>query len=397
MKKSKQLLLIIALLFIWELPVIAQQPTDTTYIFRFVPNDDMFYVPWNGNDRSLHQLLNILEKNKKQLQAGQMYISVSSYAASANDILTSERMAYIRNNRIKSELITQGGLTEQMFVTDRAILSSYGKEKLRNVVVVTFPASVEKVAEIAGIEAARRVENYNKERSEKAERERLAIEQTAREKAEAERLAKEQAEREHLAAQEKACKQAETERLAAEREEKERAETERLAAEAAAKAKSHSLSLRANLLRWVTLTPDLGVEWRLNRHVGILVNGSYTSWTWNSNDRRYALWEIAPEARYYIGKEKRGYIGAIYKAGSFNYKLSEIGKQGNLMGGGLTGGYQLKLNKVLNLDFSLALGCLHADYDKYIVIDGIRVRQGKETKNWWGPISAGVTLVWNIF
>lgn len=397
MKKSKQLLLITALLFIWELPVIAQQPTDTTYIFRFVPNDDMFYVPWNGNDRSLHQLLNILEKNKKQLQAGQMYISVSSYAASANDILTSERMAYIRNNRIKSELITQGGLTEQMFVTDRAILSSYGKEKLRNVVVVTFPASVEKVAEIAGIEAARRVENYNKERSGKAERERQFIEQAAREKAEAERLAKEQAEREHLAAQEKARKQAETERPAAEREEKERAETERLAAEAAAKAKAHSLSLRANLLRWVTLTPDLGVEWRLNRHVGILVNGSYTSWTWNSNDRRYALWEIAPEARYYIGKEKRGYIGAIYKAGSFNYKLSEIGKQGNLMGGGLTGGYQLKLNKALNLDFSLALGCLHADYDKYIVIDGIRVRQGKETKNWWGPISAGVTLVWNIF
>lgn len=397
MKKSKQLLLITALLFIWELPVIAQQPTDTTYIFRFVPNDDMFYVPWNGNDRSLHQLLNILEKNKKQLQAGQMYISVSSYAASANDILTSERMAYIRNNRIKSELITQGGLTEQMFVTDRAILSSYGKEKLRNVVVVTFPASVEKVAEIAGIEAARRVENYNKERSGKAERERQFIEQAAREKAEAERLAKEQAEREHLAAQEKARKQAETERLAAEREEKERAETERLAAEAAAKAKAHSLSLRANLLRWGTLTPDLGVEWRLNRHVGILVNGSYTSWTWNSNDHRYALWEIAPEARYYIGKEKRGYIGAIYKAGSFNYKLSEIGKQGNLMGGGLTGGYQLKLNKALNLDFSLALGCLHADYDKYIVIDGIRVRQGKETKNWWGPISAGVTLVWNIF
>ena len=397
MKKSKQLLLITALLFIWELPVIAQQPTDTTYIFRFVPNDDMFYVPWNGNDRSLHQLLNILEKNKKQLQAGQMYISVSSYAASANDILTSERMAYIRNNRIKSELITQGGLTEQMFVTDRAILSSYGKEKLRNVVVVTFPASVEKVAEIAGIEAARRVENYNKERSGKAERERPFIEQAAREKAEAERLAKEQAEREHLAAQEKARKQAETERLAAEREEKERAETERLAAEAAAKAKAHSLSLRANLLRWGTLTPDLGVEWRLNRHVGILVNGSYTSWTWNSNDHRYALWEIAPEARYYIGKEKRGYIGAIYKAGSFNYKLSEIGKQGNLMGGGLTGGYQLKLNKALNLDFSLALGCLHADYDKYIVIDGIRVRQGKETKNWWGPISAGVTLVWNVF
>ena len=31
-------------------PVIAQQKTDTTYTFRFVPQKDMFYVPWNGND-----------------------------------------------------------------------------------------------------------------------------------------------------------------------------------------------------------------------------------------------------------------------------------------------------------------------------------------------------------
>ena len=38
-----------------------------------------------------------------------------------------------------------------------------------------------------------------------------------------------------------------------------------------------------------------------------------------------------------------------------------------------------------------------ADYDKYVVINGVRVRRGSETKNWWGPVSAGVTLVWNIF
>jgi hypothetical protein len=37
--------------------------------------------------------------------------------------------------------------------------------------------------------------------------------------------------------------------------------------------------------------------------------------------RRYALWEVAPEVRWYLGKEKRGYIGAMYKAGQFNYKL----------------------------------------------------------------------------
>ena len=104
-----------------------------------------------------------------------------------------------------------------------------------------------------------------------------------------------------------------------------------------------------------------------------------------------------PEVRRYMGKEKRGYLGAMFKAGEFNYKLSATGKQGDLMGGGITAGYQLRLNKALDLDFNLGLGYLNADYEKYEVIDGVRVRAGKETKNWWGPINAGVTLVWKLF
>jgi hypothetical protein len=48
-------------LFLWLMtvtfPVIAQQKADTTYTFRFVPQKDMFYVPWNGNDTELARLL----------------------------------------------------------------------------------------------------------------------------------------------------------------------------------------------------------------------------------------------------------------------------------------------------------------------------------------------------
>ena len=157
------------------------------------------------------------------------------------------------------------------------------------------------------------------------------------------------------------------------------------------------LALRANLLRWATLTPDLGVEWRICPSWGIAVNGSWTSWSWNDKDRRYALWEVAPEVRYYMGVKKAWYLGAMFKTGQFNYKLSETGKQGDLMGGGITAGYQLRLNKALALDFNLGLGYLNADYEKYEVIDGVRVRHGNETKDWWGPINAGVTLVWELF
>ena len=157
------------------------------------------------------------------------------------------------------------------------------------------------------------------------------------------------------------------------------------------------ISLRANLLRWATLTPDLGVEWRICPSWGIAVNGSWTSWSWNDKDRRYALWEVAPEVRYYMGEKKAWYLGAIFKTGQFNYKLSETGKQGDLMGGGITAGYQLRLNKALALDFNLGLGYLNADYEKYEVINGVRVRRGNETKDWWGPTNAGVTLVWKLF
>ena len=66
-----------------------------------------------------------------------------------------------------------------------------------------------------------------------------------------------------------------------------------------------------------------------------------------------------------MGEKKAWYLGAMFKAGQFNYKLSGTGKQGNLMGGGITAGYQLRLNKALDLDFNLGLGYLNADYEKY--------------------------------
>ena len=206
----------------------------------------------------------------------------------------------------------------------------------------------------------------------------------ARRKAEAERLAAE--------------KRAEQERLAEEQRKAEEARPNTLA-DTPSETKitnDYHLSLRANLLRWATLTPDLGLEWRICPSWGIAVNGSWTSWSWSDKDRRYALWEVAPEVRYYMGEKKAWYLGAMFKAGEFNYKLSETGKQGDLMGGGITAGYRLRLNKALDLDFNLGLGYLNADFEKYEVIDGVRVRRGNETKDWWGPINAGVTLVWKI-
>lgn len=346
--------------------VFAQQKADTTYTFRFVPQKDMFYVPWNGNDTELARLLECIEKNKATILDGKLPLYVDGYCNSLGSETENLATAKIRANRVKSELITRAEIKEENFIT-----RNHATEGDFVTVRLTVPAK-ETAATDADTEARRKAEAERLEAEKRAEQERLAEEQ----------------------------RKAEEARLAAEKAEAEKAAQQNTLADTPSETKitnDYHLSLRANLLRWATLTPDLGVEWRINPSWGILVNGSWTSWTWNDKDRRYALWEVSPEVRYYIGKGKRGYIGAMYKAGQFNYKFSATGRQGDLMGGGIVGGYQLRLNNALALDFNLGIGCVHADYEKYEVIDGVRVRRGTENKNWWGPVNAGVTLVWQFF
>ena len=343
MSRKITFLTLFLLLMTVTFPVIAQQKTDTTYTFRFVPQKDMFYVPWNGNDTELARLLECIENSKATIFDGKLPLLVDGYCNSLGGEAENLTTAKIRANRVKSELITRAKIKEENFIThNHATGGDFVTVRL------TVP-----------------------------------VKETAVTDAEAE-----------------ARRKAEEARLAAEKAEAEKAALQNTLAGTPSETKitnDYHLSLRANLLRWATMTPNLGLEWRICPSCGIAVNGSWTSWTWSDKDRRYALWEVAPEIRYYMGEKKAWYLGAMFKAGQFNYKLSETGKQGDLMGGGITTGYQLRLNKALTLDFNLGMGYLNADFEKYEVIDGVRVRCGNETKNWCGPINAGVTLVWKLF
>ena len=357
-------------LFLWLMtvtfPVIAQQKADTTYTFRFVTQKDMFYVPWNGNDTELARLLECIERNRTDILDGRLPLLVDGYCNSLGSETENLATAKIRANRVKSELIIRAEIKEENFIT-----RNHATEGDFVTVRLTVPVKETAVTD-AEAEARRKAEAERLEAEKRAEQERLAEEQ----------------------------RKAEEARLAAEKAEAEKAAQQNTLADTPSETKitnDHHLSLRANLLRWATLTPDLGLEWRICPSWGIAVNGSWTSWSWSDKDRRYALWEVAPEVRYYMGEKKAWYLGAMFKTGQFNYKFSEAGKQGDLMGGGITAGYQLRLNKALALDFNLGLGYLNADFEKYEVIDGVRVRCGNETKNWCGPINAGVTLVWKLF
>ena len=315
--------------------------SDTKVILHFISDSDIFYSSYMQNRDSLDTLLNIIDDSA----IAPASIQVDGYSHT-------KTLSKIRCNRVKSEMITRIGLKESDFKT-RNFAGKY--DGIANVVVVTVPVSKEKLPQI---ETSTDV----------------------------------QPQQPAPAVSENTAKEPECETPAVENKTN---NTE--VAQPETKASRHNLYLRANLLHWATLTPDLGIEWRIKEKWALLVNASYNSWSWNDKNRRYGLWEIAPELRRYIGTQNRGYLGLMYKAGSFNYKFNTIGKQGDIMGGGITGGYVLPLNRALSLDFSLGVGYLHADYDRYEVIEGVRVRQRNECKDWWGPISAGVTLTWKLF
>ena len=356
---------IVLAVLLFPLTLAAQERPDTVYTFRFVTGKDMFYVPFDGNDTELERLERYVERFRADILAGKIPLRVDGYSSAGGSEADNLAMAKVRSNRVKSELITRRRLTEECFTTRN---HSGGGD------YVTVRIAVPK-------------EDATPRKDERR--------QTGQESREAQRQPAE-AQRETGEARLVAGQVRADGKVGVHPETDVPAEATGTAAEEPAGTDGYTLSLRANLLRWATLTPDLGLEWRISPSWGILINGSWTSWSWNNKDRRYALWEVAPEVRYYIGKERRGYLGAMFKAGGFNYKLSATGRQGDLTGGGITGGYQLRLNKALSMDFNVGIGCLHADYEKYTVSDGVRVRAGKETKNWWGPVNAGVTLVWRI-
>lgn len=158
------------------LPLSAQEKPGTVYTFRFVPDRDIFYVPYNGNDTELARLMQCVEQYRADILSGETPLYVDGHSTAAEDEAENLAMAKIRSNRVKSELIVRLKLTEECFITKNH--SGSGDYVTVRIVI---PADKDE-AEEARLAA------------ERAEQERLAAEQ-----AEQQRIAAEQAEAERIA------------------------------------------------------------------------------------------------------------------------------------------------------------------------------------------------------
>ena len=353
--------------------------------FVFLPENDMFLL--KGNETELERLYALVDAYRTEITTGRMPVYVDGYCASLPTAKENLRTAFVRANRVKSELILQKGLKEADFITNN-YARAYHNDKDMVVVSLRIPAKGE--PDNARTERERR-EQAERERQAQAERERTEQERLAAERAAAERQAAERAERE----------KAEAGRIAREQTEADNMQRHN---EPAVFTKPYCIAVRTNVLYDAMLLPTLGVEWRVNRDLGIRLDGSL-AWWGGSSDKVQKMWLLNPEVRWYLLRDKRFYVGASGNYGQYNmykYPIGSIvskdtGHQGSMWGAGVTVGYQLYLSRHFSVDFNLGLGYTRFDYDTFGITDGVRVYQERDrTKNFWGPTQAGISLVWTI-
>lgn len=175
-------------------------------------------------------------------------------------------------------------------------------------------------------------------------------------------------------------------------------------AKMAANPASYRFAVRTNVLYDAVLLPTLGVEWRVSPDWGVKLDGSL-AWWGGKSDKVQKMWLLNPEVRRYLLRDRRFYVGASGSYGSYNiykYPLGSLfskdtGYQGTMWSAGVTVGYQLCLSRTFSVDFNLGLGYIRSEYDSYGMTDGVRVYKATDqSKNFWGPTQAGISLVWTI-
>ena len=338
----------------------APEKQGTLVTFTFAPGKDVFIL--QSNEAELARLYRLIDEYRSEITAGRMPLYVDGYCASLPTAKENLDVAFVRANRVKSELITHKSLKEADFITKNFSTAWQGHKDMV-VVALRIPAKeTVKQAESATLQPRK-------------EEQAVVVERHPEPKEEM---------------QTEPAATVETEQA--------------VLPKATIPGRPYTLAVRTNLLYDAMLLPTIGVEWRVNSNLGIKLDGSLSWWGGNTG-KVQKMWLLNPEVRWYLLDSKRFYAGVSGSYGEYNiykYPLGNLlkddtGYQGTLWNVGLTVGYQLCLSRQFSVDFNLGLGYTRSEYDSFGMTDKVRVyKERGKTKNFWGPTQAGISLVWTI-
>ena len=172
-------------------------------------------------------------------------------------------------------------------------------------------------------------------------------------------------------------------------------------------------AVKTNLLYDATATFNLGTEFAVGRKWTLDVSGNYNPWTFSEN-RKMKHWFVQPEARWWSCTRFSGhFVGVHAHAGGYNWggmlpwgfnsgrmfgsvenkNIQSHRYQGWFAGAGVSYGYHWVLGNRWGLEATVGVGYVYLDYDKYPCARCGR-KIGSETKHYFGPSKAGISLVY---
>lgn len=174
------------------------------------------------------------------------------------------------------------------------------------------------------------------------------------------------------------------------------------------KAKEHKedntvLALKNNLLYDLALAPNLEIEIPIGRRWSVNAEYKCPWWSMSSKEICYQLLSGGIESRFWLGDRRLRnrltghFVGVYAEGGIYDFQFKGDGYQGKYYGAaGFSYGYSTQVSRHLAFEFSLGIGYLTTEYQKYTPYEESLVWMSSGKYNLIGPTKAKISLVWLI-
>lgn len=145
--------------------------------------------------------------------------------------------------------------------------------------------------------------------------------------------------------------------------------------------------------------PSLEIEYRINKHWSVNLEGTMAWWHNDGRRKYYQLATISPEARYWFksqGARKGHYVGLFVGGGWYDLENGGRGYKGEGEFVGISYGYMFPVGRYFSFEAGLGVGYLNTKYEEYQPIDDHYVYQQTKRLDYLGPLKLKFAWVWHI-
>lgn len=168
---------------------------------------------------------------------------------------------------------------------------------------------------------------------------------------------------------------------------------------------AQKVGLKTNLIADVTTTINLGAEFGIKDKYTLDLYVNYNPWNLG-DDKKFRQLLIQPEFRYWFCEKFNGHFigvhahGGLFNVGGVNMPfglwdgLKTTRYEGELIGAGVSYGYQWVLGKHWNLEANIGAGYAYINYDKYQCKNCGKLLEKDRPYHYFGLTKAALSLIY---